>query len=289
MAGTIIADKIQTENSFLTLNVGQTLVATINSSGILNSSGGIMVGANGSVSNTAIAGFINGSQIANGSITASQLASPGVNVQVFTSSSGTYTVPAGTRYLLVEMCAGGGGGGGSNSAGGSSTGGDGGNSTFGTSLLTCNAGTGGSYGGAGIGGTATVGSGASGIGLRGGYGAQPGIGYPLAISGGQYWSGGHGGSNSFGGAGQGSWGGGAGVAGATNTGAGGGGGGSNATNSVPGTGGGSGGYIKAYITSSISATYSYAVGAGGTAGAAGTNGFAGGAGAAGIIVVTAFF
>jgi hypothetical protein len=64
MAGTIIADKIQTENSFLTLNVGQTLVATINSSGILNSSGGIMVGANGSVSNTAITGVINGSQLA---------------------------------------------------------------------------------------------------------------------------------------------------------------------------------------------------------------------------------
>ena len=64
MAGTIITDKIQTENSFLTLNVGQTLVATINSSGILNSSGGIMVGANGSVSNTAIAGVITGSQLA---------------------------------------------------------------------------------------------------------------------------------------------------------------------------------------------------------------------------------
>jgi hypothetical protein len=64
MAGTIITDKIQTENSFLTLNVGQTLVATINSSGILNSSGGIMVGANGSVSNTAITGFINGTQLA---------------------------------------------------------------------------------------------------------------------------------------------------------------------------------------------------------------------------------
>ena len=64
MAGTIIADKIQTENTFLTLNVGQTLVATINSSGILNSSGGTMIGANGSVSNTAITGVITGSQLA---------------------------------------------------------------------------------------------------------------------------------------------------------------------------------------------------------------------------------
>ena len=64
MAGTIIADKIQTENSFLTLNVGQTLVATINSSGILNSSGGTMIGANGSVSNTAITGLIGPNQLA---------------------------------------------------------------------------------------------------------------------------------------------------------------------------------------------------------------------------------
>jgi hypothetical protein len=64
MAGKLIIDTIQTENSFLTLNVGQTLVATINSSGILNSSGGIMVGANGSVSNTAITGVITGSQLA---------------------------------------------------------------------------------------------------------------------------------------------------------------------------------------------------------------------------------
>ena len=65
MAGTIIADKIQTENAFLTLNVGQTLVATINSSGILNSSGGTMIGANGSVSNTAITGLVTAAQIAN--------------------------------------------------------------------------------------------------------------------------------------------------------------------------------------------------------------------------------
>ena len=82
MAGTIIADKIQTENAFLTLNVGQTLVATINSSGILNSSGGTMIGANGSVSNTAITGLVTAAQIANvantqitGNITSSQITS----------------------------------------------------------------------------------------------------------------------------------------------------------------------------------------------------------------------
>jgi hypothetical protein len=82
MAGTIIADKIQTENSFLTLNVGQTLVATINSSGILNSSGGTMISANGAVSNTAITGLVTAAQIATvantqitGNITSSQITS----------------------------------------------------------------------------------------------------------------------------------------------------------------------------------------------------------------------
>ena len=82
MAGTIITDKIQTENAFLTLNVGQTLVATINSSGILNSSGGIMISANGAVSNTAITGLVTAAQIATvantqitGNITSSQITS----------------------------------------------------------------------------------------------------------------------------------------------------------------------------------------------------------------------
>jgi hypothetical protein len=49
MAGTIIADKIQTENSFLTLNVGATQIATMNSSGIYSSSGTKMIGTDGSI------------------------------------------------------------------------------------------------------------------------------------------------------------------------------------------------------------------------------------------------
>jgi len=85
MAGTIIADKIQTENAFLTLNVGQTLVATINSSGILNSSGGTMIGANGSVSNTAITGVITASQLA----TSLNLATNNVQVASIQSATGT--------------------------------------------------------------------------------------------------------------------------------------------------------------------------------------------------------
>ena len=49
MAGTIIADKIQTENSFLTLNVGQTQVATMNASGIYSPAGVKMIGSDGSI------------------------------------------------------------------------------------------------------------------------------------------------------------------------------------------------------------------------------------------------
>jgi hypothetical protein len=68
MAGKLIIDTIQTEASFLQMNVSNTLVATINSSGILNSSGGIMVAANGRFSNTALTGTITGSQISSNTI-----------------------------------------------------------------------------------------------------------------------------------------------------------------------------------------------------------------------------
>jgi hypothetical protein len=68
MAGTIITDKIQTENTFLTLNVGQTLVATINASGILSNTGAIMVAANGRFSNSALTGTITGSQISSNTV-----------------------------------------------------------------------------------------------------------------------------------------------------------------------------------------------------------------------------
>ena len=69
MAGTIIADKIQTENSFLTLNVGATQIATMNTSGIYSSSGTKMIGTDGTIgvatiANTAITGNIISSQIA---------------------------------------------------------------------------------------------------------------------------------------------------------------------------------------------------------------------------------
>jgi len=66
MAGKLIVDTIDTDNSFITLNVQQSTIATLNVSGIYSNTGVKMVGADGSigsVSNTAITGNIISSQI----------------------------------------------------------------------------------------------------------------------------------------------------------------------------------------------------------------------------------
>lgn len=206
-------------------------------------------------------------------------------ITVYTSGSGTYTVPTNARYLQVRMVGGGGGGSGGGNGGGN--GGAGGNTTFGTSLLSAGGGSGGvdntNVGASG--GTSSIGS-ASGIALTGGTGDS---GSTSSASSG-YTHGGAGGASAFGGNGSGSGSTNVGAAGAgvTNTGGGGGGGQGGNPNGFPGSGGGAGGYVDAYITSP-SASYSYAVGAGGTAGTAGTSGTAGGAGGSGVIYITAFF
>jgi hypothetical protein len=58
--------------------------------------------------------------------------------------------------------------------------------------------------------------------------------------------------------------------------------------SSTGVSGGAGGYVDAIITT-LSATYSYAVGAGGSGGSAGVNGYAGGAGGSGIIIIEEYY
>ena len=115
MAGKLIVDTIDTDNSFITLNVQQSLIATMNVSGIYSNTGVKMIGANGTVSNTAITGLVTASQIANvantqitGNITAAQITSV-ANTQItgnITSSqispSITLTTPAlGTPSALV--------------------------------------------------------------------------------------------------------------------------------------------------------------------------------------------
>ena len=195
-------------------------------------------------------------------------------VTVYTSGSGTYTTPAGAVYLKIRMVGGGGGGGAGTSGGAAST--AGGNTTFGTSLLVANGGSGGIYNGAGgAGGTASLGAGPVGISFTGAAGQAA---TTIANA-----SGGQGGSTPFGGAGAGAFSNTVGGAAQANTGSGGGGAG-NGASSVSGSGGGAGGYVDAII-SSPAASYSYAVGAGGTGQ---TGSPSGGAGAAGIIIIESY-
>lgn len=196
-------------------------------------------------------------------------------VQRFTSGSGTYTTPAGVKYIRVTMLGGGGGGGSdatapANGSAGTST-------TFGTSLLTAGAGQGGTAGGAGgNGGAPTINSPAITILSQSGAAGGPATGGAAV--------GGYGGVSFMGHAGP-SGGGGAssGLAAGANSGSGGGGAGSASTAS--GGGGGAGAVIVCQINSPDS-SYSYTIGTGG-AGGSGT--YSGGAGGSGVIVVEEFY
>lgn len=203
-------------------------------------------------------------------------------IQKFTSGSGTYTTPAGVKYLKVRMVGGGGGGGPSGTSGGSA--GTAGNaSTFGTSLLTANGGAAGgglSTTNGGAGGTATINSPAFGTALTGGAG---GGGSLNSTSGASIVSG-TGGNSFFGGGGSSAYGANGG-AGATNTGGGGGGGGGASASGVyTGVGGGAGGFIDAIIPDPVG-SYSYSVASTAAGGGAAASGFSGGIGAGGYIEV----
>ena len=206
-------------------------------------------------------------------------------IQKFTSGSGTYTTPAGVYQIRVRMVGGGAGGTGSGTA--VNVGGTGGATTFGTSLLVANGGSGsgaGSLGGPG--GTASLGTGPVGTALTGGSGASGS--YTRTA---QDISGGSGAATPFGAGGAGSMQGIAGRAAPDNTGAGGGGGGmTNAAAVYSGGGGGAGGYVDAIISgSTLASTFAYSVGTGGAGGAAGTSGAAGYAGGSGYIEVEEYY
>ena len=200
--------------------------------------------------------------------------------QKFTSGSGTYTRPAGVLYLKVKMV---GGGGGSGSYGTSfGSGGAGGSTTFGTQL-TANGGSGGAgtqtgtsngltVGAGGAGGTASLGSittGFSTSGTSGMSGIQvigSGTNNPFICVAGSI--GGITPLSNYGNGGSGSR--------STSS--------TQASSASPGAGGG-GGYVEAILTSP-SATYSYAVGAAGTAAATGSGSSAG---TAGVIIVEEYY
>ena len=238
--------------------------------------------ADGNVSTAVLAALsVTNAKIADNTITSAKTNFTMPTVQRFTSGSGTYTTPAGVKYIKVKMCGGGGGGGfGGINSGTAAT--AGGSSTFGTSLLTAAGGQPGVYQGdfaTNYGGAATVNSPALAlVALTGGGGGCTTRDTGVA--------GGYGGTNPFGGAGMTRFSS-PGNPGITNTGAGGGGGGNNQEDGAyTGSGGGAGGYIEAMIVSP-SSTYSYAVGAAGSGGLG--SGINGGAGGSGIIIVEEFY
>lgn len=196
----------------------------------------------------------------------------------YTAGSGTHTLVGSPRWLRIRMVAGGGGGQGSGTTPGN--GGNGGDTSFG--LWTAIKGNGGAAGTGGTGGTGGVDStgtlvtrfaGTRGADSRAGYTNHPG---------------GPGGGTAFGSAAFNAASGGdsnASQAGPPNTGVGGSGGASDAT--APFGAGGGGGEYAEFIITSPSPSYSFAVGAAGTAGiiGGGTLPRAGSAGQAGVIII----
>jgi len=195
--------------------------------------------------------------------------------QIFTSGSGTYTLPANCKRIEVTCVGGGAGGAGGGSSPGNGT--AGGNTTFGSLTAGGAAATTSGFN-AGAPGTASGGT----QNIGGGWGTDGGT----AVTG-TNTLGSPGGASYFGGAGGGAIAR-AGNAAAANTGSGGGGGSGGTSGVNTGAGGSSGGTVI-YYTNSPAATYSYSVGGAGNGGAAGSGGFAGGNGAAGIIIVKEFY
>lgn len=212
-------------------------------------------------------------------------------------TSGTLTKSGGTgdttlifyavrAPLVIEVEAvGGGGGGNSNSSDGSGTAGAGGDTTFGTTLITCVGGTGAGVGTAGGAGGAATATGLTGIVAAGARGSSG----MTTLADGDAASGGIGGSSPLGGAGACTDRNAVGGSASANSGSGGAGAGCFAGGpgiGFAGSGGGAGGYVRVTITSGLLSTYAWAVGASGAAGTNGTSkSFNGGAGAAGVIVV----
>lgn len=212
--------------------------------------------------------------------------------QIFTSGTGTYTLPTSPRtplYIEVEMIgAGGGGSGGGTASGGA--GGTGGNTTFGTGgFAVCNGGTGGSWGGGpNPGGTVSLTTSPAVIQLVALQGGAGNVSFGGATGASSDQAGQYGASSPFGGAGSGNFNASAGGSAIANSGSGAGGGGGGASG-IAGGGAGAGGYLKFQIFGGSLTNYTYAIGAGGTAGSAGSSGGTGGVGGSGFIKVREFY
>lgn len=271
-------DDAGVETAFVGTDTTQTLTnKTLVAPALGTPASGVLTKVTGLPLTTGVTGIL---PIANGGTGLSSI--PHTRTVILTAGAGTYTTPANCKALEILMSGGGGGGGGGGTPDTVTTGTPGQATTFGTSLLSCSGGAGGSSGVA-VGGAATIAAPAVGLAAQGN--SSDGF---VAFTG-QFCTGASGGAGVLGGkgAGQANT---VGIAGGPNTGGGGGGGGAgnSAALKYGQGGGGAGGYIDALI-SNPSASYSYTVGSGGAAGAAGTEGFAGGAGGSGFIMIKEYY
>lgn len=202
-------------------------------------------------------------------------------VTVYTAGSGTYTTPANAAWLEVEMAGPGSGGGGAGVGGTGGASAAAGSTTFGA--LTA---TGGGASPVSGGTTPPAASTATGgdVNISGALGG-PGNGTLVADA--AQAVGGQGGGSCFGGGAAGGAGSYASPSNAQPYGSGGGGGVVNAAVAAYSGWGGNAGACLTKVITTLSATYSYAVGAGTAGGLAGTSGTAGSAGAGGLIKITA--
>ncbi|MDO8664063.1 MAG: hypothetical protein Q7K44_00710, partial [Candidatus Liptonbacteria bacterium] len=239
---------------------------------------------NGTINGTAV--LINGVAVSTSTGSTGSGASPTRQV-LLSGSSATYTTPAGAVQLRIRMKAGGGGGAGAADV--TNNGGNGG--TGGTTIfnsVSANGGVGGysntpnSNSVGGTGGTGGTGTASFRLkGAPGGYAV-----YATMSSSNSVYLGGAGGGSGAMGTNQG-------VAGA-NTGSGGGGANTpsvaiTSLSTVGAAGGGGEGEYAELIINNPSSTYTYTVGAGGTAGAAGTNGQVGYVGGSGVVIVDEYY
>lgn len=271
-----------TGNLVVTTGGSNTTALTISNAQIATFASNVSVGGTVILSSSGI-------KFSDGSTQTGAASSIAPNVTIYTSGSGTYTTPAGAKYLIVEMVGAGGGGGGGGTSG--ATGSTGGSTTFGSN--TCNGGVGGWGKGnetttGPLGGSTTLGTGTLIWAANGGRGGA-GVAITNTIN---QWNfsvpSGMGGGTPFGPGGSTVQYQGGGLTPAANSGGGGSGGGPGygTAAAYSGAGGGGGGYIKCLINSP-SSTYSYAVGSGGSGGSGDYS--TGGTGAAGQIIVLAYF
>jgi hypothetical protein len=111
MAGTIIADYIRTDANKLSLNVGNTTIASVNAMGILNSNGGVILNANGTFASgvtlptSSLSGTVATAQIADSAITRAKMGFTGVPLQIVQVVNTTSITTTSTSFVASSLTA----------------------------------------------------------------------------------------------------------------------------------------------------------------------------------------